>query len=159
MTTGKSWVVYFLLAFKFMIEIAALTALLCLRRRIYDFLSGGLNRKVDVDSYLIPACGLLMLYFLGSFIYQIALLKSVSFQMNENGVIFRAGLLPWKKQEYSWTYSQLFRASYCHSFFGWLFNYGHITLTDSMGTTSFSTQFYIHNAKKLTEQINYHIMQ
>ncbi|MFZ2653453.1 MAG: hypothetical protein WAX69_00925 [Victivallales bacterium] len=159
MTSGKSWVVYFLSAFKLMIEVAALAAFLCLRHSIYDFLSSGLNRKIEIDSYIFPACGLLMLYFLGSFIYQLALLKSISFQMGENGVTFRSGILPWEKQEFFWSYHQLFRASYSHGFFGWLFNYGHVTLTDSKGTTSVSTQFFIHNAKGLVEQINYQIMQ
>ncbi|GEM_PF-3410536 len=159
MRTGKSWVAYLLSGIKLMLEAGFIVALLFVRPYAYWFLGGILNRKVDFDDYLIPLCGLLMLYFIACFVHDIAVLRSVVIQTSENGVCFKSGILPWKKQEFFWSYSQLFRASYRHSFFGWLFNYGHITLTDSKGTTSFSTQFFIHNAKTLASEINFHIMQ
>jgi hypothetical protein len=159
MITGKSWIVYFGLSFRFLIEVAILTVVLCIRHWIIAFLSEVLNRKIEVDSYIFLGYALLMLISLGNFIYRISLMRSVSFKVGNDGVTFRSGVLPWKKQEFFWSYDQLFRTTYGHSFLGWLFNYGHIILIDSKGITSISIQYYIHDAKELVGQVNYNIMQ
>lgn len=102
--------------------------------------------------YVVPI--VLAALFIGRNYYRILLLKSIRITVSTAGVDFRGGVLPWKKYGWAWQPQQIFRATFTHGFFGWLFKSGSVTITGTEGVTSHITESAIGRAGKCAAEIN-----
>lgn len=69
--------------------------------------------------------------------YRIALLRSAVLRIDDDGVSFTAGVLPWARTEMYWRPYQIFGAAYRldRRFLGWLLRYGSVIVCGREGTT------------------------
>lgn len=83
-----------------------------------------------------PLLALTILVLIPIEIHRMLVARSAVVTVDETGVRYRAGVLPWRKSAYHWLPEQVFTAtSDERGLFRWAFGYGTVALVGKEGTT------------------------
>jgi len=74
--------------------------------------------------------------------------------VDNHGVMFKGGFLPWRKWQSCWNYGQVFSSNYTHDFLGWLLGYGRVTIVSREGAAERNWVDKIGGAKQLSAFVN-----
>lgn len=88
-------------------------------------------------------------------IYRILVIRSTRITIDEDGVTYAKGVLPWATHDYYWRPFQIFSSSYIQrGFFGWLFSIGSVIITGKEGVTSKFEESAMWRPKACSVDIN-----
>jgi uncharacterized membrane protein YdbT with pleckstrin-like domain len=87
-------------------------------------------------------------------IYMFFYLRTIRWEVTDDAVIVRRGILSWRKVDFAVPYETIFEAYYKHGFFGHLFNHAECTLRRSEGSTTTLSETRMHDAKTLVALVN-----
>jgi hypothetical protein len=101
--------------------------------------------------YGILAFGLFVLY---TNLRAIILNSRIKWVFQDDMVIIKSGLLPWKTVNFGIDISKVFEMYYSKNFFGTILGYGTLHIRQTDGVSSYIVRFSMTNHKKISAAIN-----
>jgi hypothetical protein len=161
----KSWVAFVKPVFVTLLLLVIVYLALSNKAAINRSFVYPLLQNIGVDaSYRSMTFALLMLPLLLMLLksaYSVALLRTYRMTITDRGVYFEGGILPWKKEERHWGYSQIYEALYRteSQFLGWLLTFGTIVIVGREGSTKEYSITHMKNPREVSGLINERIHQ
>lgn len=156
----KSWIAFIKPVFSLIILILLIYLAIHQHSRINEKVVTPLLEALEIGSSYSTLTFVIILspliFLLGKAVYTLALLRTYKMTISERGVYFEGGLLPWKKDERFWTYSQIFEALYRteNQLLGWLLRFGTIIIVGKEGSTREYSISYMHHPREASSLIN-----
>ncbi|GEM_PF-3346331 len=108
----------------------------------------------DAVRYLNWAWIAVNVYLILQTIYILFFIRTIRWDVSEEGVRIRGGILPWAKMDMMHPFETIFEAYYRFGFFAKLFGYGECHIRRTEGVTTEISEPMMHRPGKLTGLIN-----
>jgi hypothetical protein len=113
-------------------------------------LAVGLNRSGTLRTVLL----LVALFFVARRIYLLFLLRSIRWEVREDGLFIGSGILPWRRGSFLCPYETIFEAVYNRRFLGHFLHYGTVSIRRAEGVTSAMSESYMNNGLVLVTLVS-----
>ncbi len=112
------------------------------------------KESTEIHPYFRNGILILGIWILYKTIKGMILNSRLEWLFENDTLMLKSGLLPWKRTLFAIDISQIYDAYYEKSFLGTMLGYGNLHIRRTDGVTSKTSEFTINNHKKMISQIN-----